>query len=45
MEKKEAKEWITYQKLLGISNAWEIFIVEDHFEIPLLHNLTNPNLL
>ncbi|TGL21106.1 ComEC/Rec2 family competence protein [Leptospira yanagawae] len=44
-KKKEAKEWITYQKLLGISNAWEIFIVEDHFEIPLLHNLTNPNLL
>ncbi|TGL72161.1 ComEC/Rec2 family competence protein [Leptospira jelokensis] len=44
-KKKEAKEWITYQKLLGISNAWEIFIVEDHFEIPLLHNLTNPNFL
>ncbi|TGL54100.1 ComEC/Rec2 family competence protein [Leptospira kemamanensis] len=44
-KKKEAKEWIAYQKLLGISNAWKILIVEDQFEIPLLHDLTNPNLL
>ncbi|MGV3667887.1 MAG: ComEC/Rec2 family competence protein [Leptospira bouyouniensis] len=44
-KKKEAKDWITYQKLLGISNAWKILIVEDQFEIPLLHNHTNPNLL
>ncbi|TGM35085.1 ComEC/Rec2 family competence protein [Leptospira biflexa] len=44
-KKKEAKEWINYQKLLGISNAWKILIVEDHFEIPLLHHLTNPKLL
>lgn len=44
-KKKEAKEWITYQKLLGISNAWKIIIVEDQFEISLFHYLTNPNLL
>lgn len=44
-KKKEAKDWITYQKLLGISNAWKILIVEDHFEIPLFHNFTNPGLL
>ncbi|MCW7462069.1 ComEC/Rec2 family competence protein [Leptospira limi] len=44
-KKKEAKEWIIYQKLLGISNAWKIIIVEDQFEISLFHYLTNPNLL
>ncbi|XDD47545.1 ComEC/Rec2 family competence protein [Leptospira sp. WS39.C2] len=44
-KKKEAKEWVLYQKLLGISKVWKIIIVEDHFEIPLLHYLTNPNLL
>ncbi|MCW7464364.1 ComEC/Rec2 family competence protein [Leptospira levettii] len=44
-KKKEAKDWITYQKLLGISNAWKIIIVEDQFEISLFHYLTNPNLL
>ncbi|TGL85993.1 ComEC/Rec2 family competence protein [Leptospira congkakensis] len=44
-KKKEAKEWIQYQKLLGISTAWKMILVEDHFEIPLRHHLQYPDLL
>ncbi|MCW7494458.1 ComEC/Rec2 family competence protein [Leptospira sp. 2 VSF19] len=44
-KKKEAKEWIQYQKLLGISTAWKMILVEETFEIPLLDHIQNPNLL
>ncbi|TGK84619.1 ComEC/Rec2 family competence protein [Leptospira noumeaensis] len=44
-KKKEAKEWIQYQKLLGISTAWKMILVEDSFEIPLRHHLQYPDLL
>ncbi|TGK92734.1 ComEC/Rec2 family competence protein [Leptospira brenneri] len=44
-KKKEANEWIQYQKLLGISTAWKMILVEDSFEIPLRDHLQYPNLL
>ncbi|TGK85205.1 ComEC/Rec2 family competence protein [Leptospira bourretii] len=43
-KKKEAKEWIQYQKLLGISTAWKMILVEDTFEIPLRDYLQHPDL-
>lgn len=44
-KKKEAKEWIQYQKLLGISTAWKMILVEETFEIPLRDHIQYPNLL
>ncbi|MCT8333090.1 ComEC/Rec2 family competence protein [Leptospira sp. 85282-16] len=44
-KKKDAKEWIQYQKLLGISTAWKMILVEETFEIPLRDHIQNPNLL
>lgn len=44
-KKKEAKEWIQYQKLLGISTAWKMILVEETFEIPLRNHLQHTNLL
>ncbi|TGL33543.1 ComEC/Rec2 family competence protein [Leptospira perdikensis] len=44
-KKKEAKEWIQYQKLLGISTAWKMILVEETFEIPLRNHIQHPNLL
>lgn len=44
-KKKEAKEWIQYQKLLGISTAWKMILVEETFEIPLRDHLQYTNLL
>ncbi|PJZ85494.1 ComEC/Rec2 family competence protein [Leptospira harrisiae] len=44
-KKKEAKEWIRYQKLLGISTAWKMILVEETFEIPLRDYLQHPDLL
>ncbi|EMY68925.1 ComEC/Rec2 family competence protein [Leptospira vanthielii] len=44
-KKKEAKEWIQYQKLLGISTAWKMILVEETFEIPLRDHLQHTNLL
>ncbi|PKA23561.1 competence protein [Leptospira sp. mixed culture ATI2-C-A1] len=44
-KKKEANEWIQYQKLLGISTAWKMILVEETFEIPLRDYLQHPDLL
>lgn len=44
-KKKEAKEWIQYQKLLGISTAWKMILVEETFEIPIRDHLQYTNLL
>ncbi|MDF3821028.1 ComEC/Rec2 family competence protein [Leptospira sp. 96542] len=44
-KEKEAKDWKTYQKLLGISSGWKMISVEESIEIPLQHQNGDPKVL